>query len=168
MEIEERLDKLEGRMKEIYALLSDERSKSHLPEQDLDNKEASLEIDTFCRSLELESEKVRYLVDFQKSFPRLIEPIKEKKRTALQFKALMILGLIYKRCYGREIDSEKIRELFKFSRISTDRMDKLYASSNFKKYFSKKDKNIKFSWAGEKEAEKMIVELIKNETDTQK
>ena len=121
------------------------------------------EIKSFCENLEISEEKLRYKIDFQEDIPRLMFELKEVFRTNLQFRALMILGLLYIKIYNKEINAKILNDLFKRSKIPTERFDKLSNSPNFRKYFNKKGGEIKFSWAGEQEAKKEISNLVKND-----
>jgi len=68
------------------------------------------------------------------------------------------------RVYGKKLSEKILRDLFKLNRIPLERMDKLYSSVPFKKFFSKSKSDIKLSWAGEQEGIKKIKESLENET----
>jgi len=120
------------------------------------------EIENFCKNIEISEEELRNKIDFQ-DMPRLTFAFKEKSRTKIQFKSLMVLALLCKKIYSKSLTEGEILKLFKFSKVPSERMDKLYSSTSFKKYFSKTKDQVNCSWAGEKESEKIIKNLIKNE-----
>jgi len=165
-EIKQKFEKLWERVKELEAKIG---KKEATPEK-LRKKgfKEETNIEKFSRSLGINEKALRFKIDFQDEMPRLMEIPKGKTRTKTQYKSLMVLGILYKKIYDQSIDNNKIIRLFHLSKIPTERLDKLYGSPMFNKFFTKSKNEIRFSWAGEKEAEKLIKELIENETNTSK
>jgi hypothetical protein len=124
------------------------------------NSIKSLNIKEFSIANEINEESLRTFIDFQPNQPRLTNIPKDAIRTQIQFKAILILGIIYEKIYDQNLSNQSVIDLFCFSKIPTERMDKLYESPMFTKYFSKSGKDIKLSWAGEKEAIKMLKETV--------
>lgn len=133
-----------------------------------ENNRLKNEIKIFCKNNDIDEDKLNYEIDFQEEFPRVINFPKEKVRTNLQFKVLILLAPLYYKIYGKTLSQNSIRNLFELNRVPLERMDKLYNSAPFKKFFSKSGTNIKISWAGEQEGIKKIKELTENETNTSK
>ena len=167
-EVKKEFDKIWEKIKEleISNVNSEELKEEKVPKKESGGyRSLSKEITTFCENFNIEEGDLKYLIDFQVSYPRLTTLPKEKIRKKLQSECLLVLGLIYSKVYQKDLLQVEVRNLFNLSRITTDRMDKLYSSKYFIKFFNKSGKNIKLSWAGEQEGIKKIKEMIKNETD---
>ena len=161
-EIRRRLDKLEGKSQST-TIFSTPQEKENKKSDYLES-----EIKVFCKNNGLDENRLKYEIDFQEEYPRIINLPKERIRTNLQFKTLILLAPIYYRIYGKNLSPNIIKNLFGLNRIPLERLDKLYNSPLFKKFFTKSKAGIKLSWAGEQEGIKKLKELIENETNTKK
>ena len=153
------LEEHEKRIFQLEQILIGKKEQENFNHPELSNIQD--EIIAFSDNLGIKEEKIMELIDFQEKLPRLMNVPKEKTRAKLQAKSLMLLSILSVRVYKLSLNTKIIKDLFTLSRVPMERMDKLYSSTIFKRYFSKSGENIKFSWAGEKEAEKMILEIVK-------
>ncbi|GEM_PF-3865291 len=139
-----------------------------LNQESMPNNSLESELKIFCKNNDLDEKRLRYEIDFQEVYPHIINHPKEKVRTKLQFKVLILLAPLYLRVYGKTLSENTIRGIFELNRVPLERMDKLYNSPPFKKFFTKSATNIKLSWAGEQEGINKLKELIENETNNRK
>ncbi|MFW6027021.1 MAG: hypothetical protein ACOCRX_11860 [Candidatus Woesearchaeota archaeon] len=160
-EIKQEFEKVWDKLHELEEKLNGKSSSSS---QIIGKKDDTLdsEIKIFCKNNDIDEERLRYEIDFQKEYPRIINIPNEKVRTNRQYKALILLAPIYYRIYGKTLSSDALKELFILNRIPLERLDKLYNSPLFKKFFTKSKKDIRLSWAGEQEGIKKLKELIEN------
>ena len=165
-EIKKEFEKIWERIKELEGKL-DNKTKIEIKTGNSDNKLED-EIKIFCKNNRIDEKILKYQIDFQEDFPHLINTSKEKVRTKIQFNIIILLAPIIYRVYKKNLSEGTIRVLFELNRIPLERMDKLYDSPPFKKFFTKSGTNIKLSWAGELEGIKKLKELIENETNTPK
>ncbi len=166
-ELKEEFRKIWNKIKELEEKNINQPANKETPNSK-ENLPLSEEIEIFCKNFGMEKNNLKYLIDFQKDYPRLTILPREKIRRKLQLNCLLTLSVIYTKIYRKELSEKEVRELFKISRIPMGRMDKLYSSKNFLRFFSKSGGSIKFTWAGEQEGIKEIKEMIKNETGTSK
>ncbi len=158
-------------LQKIWKKLRELEFKANTENIDVEKQEvkSNLEenIKLFCKNNQINEGSLKYEIDFQEDLPRMINLPKENVRTKLQFNTLIALSFIIYRVYDKKLSEELVRNLLDLNKIPVDRMDKLYSSPDFKKFYSKSGQNIKISWAGEKESIKIIKELVsKNETNT--
>jgi len=168
-EIQKRFEAIEKEVKELKEKMGIGENKIITKEENIvtDNN-LETEISIFCKNNQIEGVRLKYKIDFQKDFPRLINLPRESVRTSLQFSVLILLSPLIYRVYKKSFSRDLIKELFVLNRIPTERMDKLYESPKFIQLFSKSGADIKLSWAGEQEGIKRLKELIENETNTSK
>lgn len=129
----------------------------------IDEEKLNLNISDFVKELELKEERLRTLFDFQTDNVRFCLPLKESKRKTLQIKSLMLLGIILRKIY--DVNNFDGKTLLKNSRISYDRLDLLDSNKNYQRYFStnKPKSAMQLTYAGEKEAIKMLKEYLDKE-----
>jgi len=163
-EIKQEFKSIWGKIRELEIKIGG-KNEPKIKTENLDNN-LEEEIGVFCKNNNLDLDKLKYEIDFQEDLPRLINIPKEKVRTKLQFSTIILLAPIIYRIYKKILSEEIMRALFELNRIPQERMDKLYDSPPFKKYFTKSGTSIKLSWAGELEGVKNIKQLIENETNT--
>lgn len=129
----------------------------------IDEKKLNQNITDFVKELELKEERLRTLFDFQTDNVRFCLTLKEGKRKMLQIKSLMLLGIILKKIY--DVNNFNGKTLLQISRISYDRLDLLDSNKNYQRYFStnKPKSAMQLTYAGEKEAIKMLKEYLDKE-----
>lgn len=162
-EIKQEFEKIWKKIKELE---ENQKGSSEIiikPKQaDVSDNALGSEIKIFCKNNGLDENRLKYEIDFQEEYPRIINLPKEKVRTNLQFKVLILLAPLFYRVYGKTLSQDIIRNIFELNRVPLERMDKLYNSPSFKKFFTKSSVNIKLSWAGEQEGISKLKELIEN------
>lgn len=117
-------------------------------------------VKVFCENNKIDFNDFSKLIQIQDNFPKLIKLPVEKIRKKIQINSLLILAPIYYRGYGRNLSEKNIRKLFSINNVPSERMDKLYSSKPFKKFFGKSGTKITLKWAGETEGIKKINEII--------
>jgi len=113
------------------------------------NSHLSGEIGIFCKNNQIEENRLKEIIEFQENFPRLINLPQDTIRKKIQFNSLIMLAPIYFRVYKKKLFEKTLRELFELNRIPLERLDKLYSSKEFKKFFNKSGTEIKLLWVGE-------------------
>ena len=126
----------------------------------IDPSTLEVNISVFCQQHNIDEDKLRTVVDFQPDGPRIVTFKKDSARTTTQLKALLLLGGIVKNIYQR--DSFHGGWLLKNSRLPHDRLDNLSSNAAYRQCFSNKSTaSMELTWAGQKQALKMLDEYLK-------
>ncbi|KKN35176.1 hypothetical protein LCGC14_0786280 [marine sediment metagenome] len=129
----------------------------------IDREELNQNIILFAKDNGLDEERLRILFEFHEGGVRISTPIKEKIRSKMQIKTLLLLGILLKKVFRLNEFNGKI--LLKESRTSIERLDLLNKAKHYEKYFSinKPKTAMQLTYAGEKKAIEMLESYIDKE-----
>lgn len=143
--------------KEFFLSMQQEKTVSPIP-QKIDIEES---LEYFAKTLKTEAEKLKLIFDFQDNYVRFYEPPSEKIRKKIQLCALIPLATIMHEVYKIKIIDAV--DLLVKNHVNSDRLDLLYTSKEFIKFFTGKKKNLKITWLGIKEGKQRIRKLLNDE-----
>src|SRR3989344_2272425 len=108
-EIKKEFQKVWAKVGELEGKIEDKHKDDKFLEISKDNPYLENEIKIFCKNSDIREERLKYEIDFQKEFPRLINLPKENVRTKLQFSVLILLAPIFYRIYKKDLSKSIIR-----------------------------------------------------------
>ncbi len=137
-------------------------NKEIAPTLNISQEELENNIGEFARIEKLDETKLKTTFDFQEDHIRIIHPIMEKTRNAMQIKNLILLGYLIHKVYKQE--KFNCEQLLKNSHIESGRLDLLDKNKFFKSYFSIRSPKTSMSliFKGQLEAKKYLEKYLEN------